>query len=108
MKVILYKNLKDRRAKRIRSKIHGTKESPRLSVFRSNKFVYVQAIDDLNGCTLAAVFGAKKGSAEVGKKLGLLLKEKKILSGIFDRGSYRYHGVVKKLAEGIREAGIKF
>lgn len=113
----IHRTLADRRKRRIRSKIKGAKHKPRLSVYRSNKQIYVQAIDDLNRVTLAAsnslTINSSKGSKiekayYVGEDLGNKLKKLKVKTGIFDRGSYKYHGRVKKLAEGIRKAGIKF
>ena len=106
----------------IRSKISGTAARPRVSVFRSSKHIYAQAIDDGNGVTLATVSSLSKagakaagkngGNKEAAQKLGELfgkeLKEKGIESILFDRNGYLYHGRVQSLAEGIREAGIKF
>ena len=101
----------------IRNKISGTPEKPRLSVFRSNKAISVQIIDDISGQTLVAASSAqivKKGNAkiddakEVGKKVAELAKGKGIEKVVFDRGGYLYHGQVKALAEGARESGLKF
>ncbi len=103
-----------RRAKRTRSKITGTSEIPRLSVFRSLKHIYAQLIDDVAGETLASASdkdlkgGKSEKAAEVGKKLAALAKEKNIEKAVFDKGGYRYHGRVKALAEGAREGGLKF
>lgn len=104
--------------KRIRKKIKGTAEKPRLSVFRSNKEIYCQAIDDVNGVTLLAVSSRDKNIADTGnkteiaKRVGLSLAEKAKSKGIstvlFDRGGYLYHGRVKALADGAREGGLKF
>lgn len=94
--------------------IIGSAERPRISVYRSSKNVYLQAIDDAAEKTLCAVHsktvatGKKADEAfEVGKKLGLLMKEKNITKAVFDRGPYTYLGRVKRLAEGLREAGIQ-
>ncbi|UZO79209.1 50S ribosomal protein L18 [Aquimarina sp. ERC-38] len=105
--------------KRIRGRVHGTSERPRLSVFRSNKEIYAQIIDDITGKTLASsssrdkeVAEQKSNKAETAKLVGKKLAEKAKGSGIetvtFDRGGYLYHGRVKSLAEGAREAGLKF
>jgi large subunit ribosomal protein L18 len=114
------KKIRARRAKKVRSKIVGTVERPRLSVFRSIRFIYVQAIDDTSGTTIAeassmskdlkgTLEGLKKVDAakEVGKLLAKRLSEKKINAAVFDRGRFLYHGRVKSLAEAIRESGIK-
>ena len=100
----------------IRNKISGTSERPRLSVFRSNKNIYAQIIDDLSGRTLAAVSSDKAEgatnkvatSAEVGKQIAQKALELGISSVVFDRSGYLYHGRVKSLADGAREAGLKF
>ena len=103
----------------IRKKMRGTAERPRLSVFRSNKDIYVQLIDDISGVTLAAASSAagelkdeKGNKTDIAKKVGLAIAEKAKASGIstvvFDRGGYLYHGRVKSLAEGAREAGLQF
>lgn len=107
-----------RRRGKIRRQIRGTANCPRLSVYKSNRHMYVQAIDDSEGRTLAAVssrHGETKGlrtTVEDGKKLGMALgtklKELSIDSAVFDRNGYLYHGVVKSIADGTREAGIKF
>lgn len=109
-----------RKKSQIRKKIWGTAERPRVSVFRSAKHIYVQAINDDNGQTLAAgstldpkaELKAKGGNAAaattVGKSFGDLLKSKGIEGIVFDRNGYIYHGRVKSLADGIREAGIQF
>jgi len=103
---------------RIRKKIKGTPNRPRLSVFRSNKEIYCQVIDDLNGQTLAAASSRDKGvdlkgnKTERAKQVGLLLAErarsKNITTVVFDRGGYLYHGRVKALADGARENGLIF
>ncbi len=106
-----------KRKKSIRKKIYGTVEKPRMSVFRSNRFIYIQVIDDLAGNTLAAVNNCKGEFASIkstvadagklGEAIGQKLKEKKIGSVVFDRNGYRYHGVVKAVADGVRKAGIE-
>lgn len=106
-----------RRQRRIRSRVRGTGEKPRLTVFRSNRGIYCQVIDDLDGKTLASASsleikeaGLKK--SEVAEKVGEILagkaKENNIAKVVFDRGSYLYHGRVKALAEGVRKGGIEF
>ncbi len=105
-----------KRQKRVRMKIKGTNNKPRLSVFRSNKFIYAQAIDDLGGKTLVSVSEreVKEGKTKVekSKALGLLLasklKKQKNEKIIFDKGAFKYHGRVKAFAEGLREGGIQF
>lgn len=112
------KTQKLNRQKRVRSKIYGSSQKPRLSVFRSNKFIYVQAIDDENQKTIVGVSekelketdGSKKTDRafELGKLLAKKVLSKKITKAIFDRGSYKYHGRVKNIAQGAREGGLKF
>jgi large subunit ribosomal protein L18 len=106
---------RDRRRKRIRAKIFGTNEKPRLSVFRSNKYISAQLIDDAKGVTLAAATsrGAKgKSVLEKAKAVGTSVAEqakaKKVSKAVFDRGGYLYTGSVKAIADGAREAGLKF
>ena len=115
---------KDRRyriKKRIRKKIGGTAEKPRMSVFRSNKHIYAQLIDDDDGKTLCSYSTRKKEVADqqegldkssqaelVGKYLAQKSMEKGIKTVVFDRSGYRYHGRVRKLAEGARKEGLKF
>ncbi|GAB4404678.1 MAG: 50S ribosomal protein L18 [Bacteroidia bacterium] len=110
---------RDRIRRRLAPKVRGTAEKPRLSVFRSNKQIYAQLIDDEAGQTLAscssqikdlhlqAVSKVEQGR-EVGKKLAQVAREKGIEVVVFDRGGYRYHGRVKALAEGARDGGLKF
>jgi len=110
MTIQKYKNNRDKRRVRIRSKIKGTPKRPRLSVFRSNKHIDAQLIDDAEGKTLAAAMGGgnASGASEVGRELakeGLKLGIKKV---VFDRGGYKYHGRVKALAEAAREEGLEF
>jgi large subunit ribosomal protein L18 len=106
-----------RRRRRVRAKVRGTAERPRLSVFRSNRGVFAQLIDDEAGKTLAAVTwteGDLKSLApmEQAKKAGELIAKRAgeagVSTAVFDRGGYRYHGRVKALAEGAREGGLKF
>jgi len=106
------------RHKRVRGKISGTAECPRLDVFRSNKHIYAQVIDDVSGRTLCAASSLEKGfeglgcNKEAAEKVGKLVAEKAIALGIktvvFDRGGYVYHGRVQALAEGARSAGLDF
>ncbi len=99
---------------RIRSKIVGTPERPRLTVSRSLKHIYAQLIDDRSGKTLVSARSAeKKGTKsetafEVGKEIAKKAVEKKIKSAVFDRNGFRYHGRVQRLAEGAREGGLQF
>lgn len=109
-----------RRKQHVRKKVSGTPERPRLSVQRSHKQIYVQAIDDFNGVTLAAtssvdrtlrdnLAGKKTEKAHaVGKDIAKRLTDKGITKAVFDRGFYKFHGRVKALAEGAREAGLEF
>ncbi len=105
-----------RRKGRVRAKVSGTAGCPRLSVFRSNRGIYAQLIDDEIGKTLAAVSAlemksqAKKIDAgfELGKLIAKKAAEKGINNAVFDRNGYKYHGRVKALAEGAREGGLKF
>lgn len=113
--------LREKRKRRIKAKIFGTKERPRLSIFRSNKHIYAQLIDDEKRETLIAFgdFELKKTSSEkkltkteIAKKIGQGLASKalrkKIKKVVFDRGGYKFHGRVKALAEGAREKGLVF
>jgi len=108
-----------RKKRKVRSKIEGTAERPRISVNRSNKYIYAQAIDDEKRITIASFSSlqlVKKNKVEkinksqhallVGKELAVLLKDKKILTAVFDRNQYIYMGRVKKIAEGLREGGL--
>ena len=106
-----------KRRKRIRGKVAGTAERPRLSVFRSNKSIYAQLIDDASGTTLASAstghLGSREGkkseqASEVGKLIAERAKEKGVERVVFDRGGYLYHGRVKALADGAREGGLNF
>ena len=106
------------RHKRVRTKISGTAERPRLSVFRSNTGIYVQIIDDVAGNTLVSAstldkeVKTKASNIEAAKEVGTLVAKRAIKAGIktvvFDRGGYIYHGKVKALAEAAREAGLEF
>jgi len=102
---------------RIRKIVSGNATKPRLSVFRSNKEIYAQLIDDVNGVTLLAASSREKGvskgtNVEVAAAVGKLVAEKALKAGIetvtFDRGGYLYHGRIQSLAEGARAAGLKF
>jgi large subunit ribosomal protein L18 len=106
-----------RRRRRVRAKVRGTGERPRLSVFRSNRGIQAQLIDDVRGHTLAAVSWTEGdlkdlSNMEQAKRAGELLaqraKEAGVEGCVFDRGGYRYHGKVRALAEGAREAGLSF
>lgn len=104
-----------RRRRRVRAKIVGTAERPRISVFRSNRGISVQLVDDLGGRTLAAVQWTEFRDAskmdqatEVGRALAERAKAAGVERAVFDRGGYRYHGRVKTLAEAAREAGLAF
>jgi large subunit ribosomal protein L18 len=104
--------------KRIRRKVNGTTEQPRLAVFRSVAHIYAQVIDDSKGVTLVAASSTEKGAAavsggnvaaakEIGKRVAERAKEKGITRVVFDRGGYLYHGRIKALADAAREAGLE-
>jgi large subunit ribosomal protein L18 len=109
-----------KRHKRIRKKISGTAERPRLAVFRSNKHIYAQLIDDLSGTTLAAASStdaslkteSNLNTVEGAAKVGALVAERAAAAGVssvvFDRGGFKFHGKVKALADGAREKGLQF
>ena len=107
-----------RRHQRVRGKISGTAECPRLNVFRSSANIYAQIIDDTKGVTLASAStldkdfegngGNKAAARKVGEKIAKIALEKGIEEVVFDRGGYIYHGRVQELAEGAREGGLKF
>ena len=109
---------REARHRRVRAKISGTPERPRLNVFRSSKHIYAQLIDDVNGVTLASAssmekdFDANGGNKDGAHKVGELIAKHAVAKGItevvFDRGGYLYHGRVKELADGARENGLKF
>lgn len=115
-----YNTKKDKRKTRVRSKVRGVSKRPRLSIFRSNKNVYAQIIDDEKGSTLVAVSqkdlkkadreklkGIEKAS-KLGEVMAAKAKKKKVLKVVFDRGAYKYHGQVKVFAESARKGGLKF
>ena len=107
-----------KRHKRVRAKLSGTSERPRLNVFRSEKNIYAQVIDDVAGVTLVSASTAEKdfteygGNKEAAKKIGQIVAERCKAKGIetvvFDRGGYVFHGRVKELADGAREGGLQF
>jgi large subunit ribosomal protein L18 len=107
-----------KRHQRVRGKLSGTPERPRLNVFRSENHIYAQIIDDVAGKTLCSASSVEKGfegsggNCEGARKIGKLIAERALEKGIdtvvFDRGGYIYHGRVKELAEGAREGGLKF
>jgi|SRR5215213_4505910 len=117
MTVVTKRQARLRRRRRVRARIVGTAERPRLSVYRSNRGVFAQLIDDSRGHTVAAVNWIepelrKLGAGEQAKKAGELLAERGKAAGVeacvFDRGGYQFHGRVKALAEGAREGGLSF
>lgn len=103
---------------RVRNKISGTAECPRLNVFRSSKHIYAQIIDDIKGVTLCSASsmskdfegngGNKEGARKVGEMIAKAAADKGIENVVFDRGGYLYHGRIQELAEGAREGGLKF
>ncbi len=111
------KKQRQKRHKRVRSKISGTPERPRLNVFRSGRHIYVQVIDDVNKATICSASsvekdfegsgGNKEGAKKVGQMIAKRAKEKGIETVVFDRGGFVYHGRVKELADGAREGGLK-
>jgi large subunit ribosomal protein L18 len=108
---------RERRHRRVRKKVRGTPERPRLAVFRSNKHVYAQVIDDVNGRTLAAASTKEKGftgstaTVEAAKQIGKLVGERAKAAGIgtvvLDRGGFKYHGRVAGVTDAVREVGLK-
>jgi large subunit ribosomal protein L18 len=118
MSTLTVRKARERRHKRVRGKVVGTAERPRLVVFRSNRGIEAQLVDDLEGKTLAAASWLNlkksfKGSkseqaAEVGKLLAANAKQANVETVVFDRGGYLYHGRVKALADAAREGGLKF
>jgi large subunit ribosomal protein L18 len=116
MTVVEKKRLhREKRHKRVRRKVSGTAERPRLSVYRSNVHIYAQLVDDDAGRTIATVSsqkvaGGKKTekATEVGKQVAVVAKDKGITRVVFDRGGYKYHGRVKAVADGAREGGLEF
>ncbi len=109
---------RERRHKRVRTKISGTTECPRLCVYRSNSNIYAQIIDDVKGVTLVSAstldkdIKTKKANKEAAKEVGTSIAkkalDKKIKTVVYDRSGYIYHGIVKELAEAAREAGLEF
>lgn len=119
MKRVQEKQNKRRRRKlHVRKRVNGTADTPRLSVYRSGKHMYIQAIDDIANGTIASVSTMEKeyrdmknnveNAKKLGKVLGERLKAKNIETAVFDRNGFPYHGVVKGMADGVREAGLKF
>ena len=118
MSTLTVRQARERRHRRVRGKVRGTAERPRLVVFRSNRGIEAQLVDDVAGRTLAAAswLHLKKGfkgakteqAAEVGKLLAANAKAAGVETVVFDRGGYLYHGRVKALADGAREGGLKF
>ena len=117
MSVVTKRQRRLKRRRRVRARINGTAERPRLSVYRSNKGVFAQLVDDTKGHTVAAVNWTEAelrelGPTEQAKRAGELLAERAKGAGVetcvFDRGGYQYHGRVKALAEGAREGGLAF
>lgn len=103
-----------RRHKRVRAKIFGTVEKPRIAVFKSNQYIYAQVVDDESGKTLLSVSdmevktGKKSDKAlKIGQALAAQMKEKGLLEAVFDRGGFKFHGRVKSIADGLRSGGIK-
>lgn len=110
---------RERRKKRIRKKVWGNKDRPRLCIYKSNRYIYAQLIDDAQGATLSAVCSIKYEEKKIncksvsiarklGEKLGKIAMEKGIGRIVFDRSYYPYHGRIKALAEGVREQGVEF
>ena len=115
---MLFRSARVKRHTRVRGKISGTPERPRLNVFRSNANIYAQIIDDVNGVTLVSAstldkdFEGAAGNKEAARKVGKTVAERAVAKGIeevvFDRGGYIFHGRVAELAEGAREGGLQF
>jgi len=118
MMSVARKNARARRHARVRRKVIGTPERPRLAVYRSNRYIYAQVIDDSNGSTLAAASSQEKAlrektlTAETAGEVGKLLAERAKAAGVdsvvFDRGGFKFHGRIKALADAAREAGLDF
>jgi len=103
------KSKRQARHKRVRAKIKGTEKRPRLSVFKSNKYIYIQLVDDENGKILVAASDRNLKSAyEVGELLAKKAADKGIKKVVFDRSGYKFHGTILELAKGAREGGLKF
>jgi len=116
---MIIKNAKQKRIKRVRSKIHGTKDIPRLTVFRSNKYLYAQLVNDDKGESISGVSEkvilaknsklTKKDSVGLlGEEIAKIALKENIKEVVFDRSGYKYHGKIKALADGARKAGLKF
>ncbi|MEK6713755.1 MAG: 50S ribosomal protein L18 [Nitrospirota bacterium] len=111
-------DLRERRHNRVRKKIAGTQDRPRLSVYKSNRYIYAQLIDDMKGCTIVSAssieeaFSANNVNCELSKQVGMLIGKRAVEQGIksvvFDRSGYKYHGNIKSLADGARESGLEF
>lgn len=109
---------RDQRKTHVRKVMEGTQDRPRMTVYKSNRFLYVQVVDDAEGKTLAAASTLEKAlktmkanvesGSKLGEEIGKRLKEKKIGTVVFDRNGYKYHGIVKAIADGARKAGIEF
>ncbi|MEI6875397.1 MAG: 50S ribosomal protein L18 [Spirochaetota bacterium] len=109
---------REQRRTHVRKNIEGVIEKPRMTVYKSNKYLYVQVIDDSEGKTLVSAStleesmkGVKRnldGAAKLGEEIGKRLKEKNVATVVFDRNGYKYHGIVKAIADGARKAGIQF
>ena len=116
MSSLTVRQARERRHRRVRGKVAGTAERPRLAVFRSNRGVFAQLVDDASGKTLAGASwmtvkglkGKTEQAREVGRVLAEAAKKVGVEAVVFDRGGYLYHGRVKALAEGAREGGLKF
>ena len=113
--LLLKKNLqRAKRKARVRGRVFGTSKKPRVTVFRSNRHIYAQAIDDTTGSTLAAADGCamglkanKESAIKVAKALAVAMKDKGIEKAVFDRNGYIYHGVIAAFADALRENGIE-
>ena len=109
---------RSRRKMHIRKRIFGTAARPRMSIFRSNRHIYIQAIDDAEGKTLVSASNLEKelskltnsvkSAEKLGEEFGKRLSQKKLKSVVFDRNGYKYHGIIKAVADGTRKAGIEF
>ena len=109
---------RERRHRRVRKKVRGTAARPRLAVFRSNKHIYAQLIDDVAGVTVASASTAEKGlsgngatvaaASAVGTRIGERAKAAGVTTAVFDRGGFQYHGRVAAVADGARDAGLEF
>lgn len=114
MNIKIKREKRQRRHKRVRAKIFGTSKVPRLCVFKSHQYIYAQLIDDEKGRTIVSAKGqanivkAKKVGELIAKKAKNLPAGRQVEKVVFDRGGYKYHGKVKAVAEGAREAGLKF